>query len=104
LFKEIDNFVFCGPAGTSFFDFSSKITRKTLFFFDLFMIFATICSVGDLFINFLFWGVAKWQGSGFWYRHSEVRILPPQPAYAKAFAIAKLGGTRRLASQTFRIK
>ena len=23
-------------------------------------------------------GVAEWQGTDFWYRHSQVRILPPQ--------------------------
>ncbi len=38
------------------------------------------------------WGVAKWYGTGFWSRHSEVRILPPQPTY---FVVA---GTRRAAS------
>jgi hypothetical protein len=25
------------------------------------------------------WGVVKWQDTGFWFLHSEVRILPPQP-------------------------
>jgi hypothetical protein len=28
------------------------------------------------------WGVAKRYGIGFWIRHSEVRILPPQPFLA----------------------
>jgi hypothetical protein len=30
-------------------------------------------------VSFVFWGVVKWQDTGFWFLHSEVRILPPQP-------------------------
>jgi hypothetical protein len=30
-------------------------------------------------LAFICWGVVKWQDTGFWFLHSEVRILPPQP-------------------------
>ena len=36
--------------------------------------------VGGFFISSA-WGVVKWQDTGFWSLHSEVRILPPQPFF-----------------------
>ena len=30
-------------------------------------------------VETLLMDVGKWQAYGFWYRHSQVRILPPQP-------------------------
>ena len=41
------------------------------------------------------WGVVKWKDTGFWFLHSEVRILPPQPTASKRSDIHKVAPTAR---------
>jgi ribose-phosphate pyrophosphokinase len=41
-------------------------------------------------LAFICWGVVKWQDTGFWFLHSEVRILPPQPTLPNRSGVQKV--------------